>query len=174
MSRPAGITVLVIALLGLTSLLSYQHMARHKRRQLGVMANLREAIECGAKISAFRRQPTIAAASDDIAGEVETLIESFAHSAGIESASLARITPEPAQRLADSDYKAKPTRVRMTDVTLEQLVAFLHGLVSTHAGVTTQSIHIRAPRPDDVGKLWITEIVLTYLVYDPPGSGGSH
>ena len=99
-------------------------------------------------------------------------MEAAVRAAGIEPTKLTRITPEPAHRLGDSAYKEKPTHVRLTEVTPRQLVVFVHTLCSGPRAPQPRSLTMRAPRRDGAPRTWSVEIVVTYLVYDPPTSSG--
>ena len=174
MNRQSLLIVMLIALLGASALWAHQRMASRQRLAEAAYENLQGSRHCAAQIESIRRRPAIAADSEAIGGEVQSAIEQSAATAGIEAARLSRITPESPQRLGDSVYKEKPTRVRLTDVTLEQLVTFLHTLGRRHVGLNARSIQLRAPRPADTGKLWIAEVVITHLLYDPPETGSNH
>ena len=78
-----------------------------------------------------------------------------------------RITPGSPQRIEDTAYKEKPTRVLLKDITLQQLVRLLHAVASGDRRLHPKSLRIAAPRRDNTGPLWTAEIELTYLIYAP-------
>jgi hypothetical protein len=174
MSRQNKLTIAILVLLGVSAVWGYRHMARQRSSAEAAAEGLRECRRLAANIKAARQRPAIAADAEAIGGEIQAAIEQSAASAGIAADKLSRITPEPAGRLADTVYKEKPTHVRLTDVTLKQLTGFLHTLATRHTGLTARSIDIRAPKREDTGPLWIADVTVTYLIYDPPITGADH
>ena len=78
------------------------------------------------------------------------------------------VSPLPPQRLGDTPYKEQPTTVRLENVPLKQLVTLVHRLANQNNSLHPKSIQIRAPQWEGAEERWTAEIVLTYLIYDPP------
>ncbi len=162
-----ALTVLLLA----TTIWGYVFCTNAHRAALGARTNLARSREISTKIDALRERPTLAVDQERLSTETTRLIEQAARSAAIKPNKLVRITPEPPRRIADSVYKEKPTQVRLKGVTLTQSVEMLHRLTSAKDVLHPQSIRLGAPRIDDTGDIWTAELVLTYLIYDPPKAG---
>ncbi len=111
----------------------------------------------------------------DVAGRIETA----AQFAQLPVNSLVRIEPQPARRLGDSAYKEQATHVELREVSLKQLVEFLHhlhglSLPSGSGGDTSfraKSVHLTTPpqttRAGAGTETWRVELTLTYLIFAP-------
>ena len=166
-------TIALIAVLGMLlpacmALWSYGQMAQSRSGAVEARADLADCLQMGAEIERCRRRPTLASDHERLADETTGLIELAAKSAGVSSGSLVRIIPQQPRRIADTIYKEKPTLVLLKSVSLRQVTALVHQLVSDENGLRAKSIRINAPRPEDTGDRWTAEIVLTYMIYDPP------
>jgi len=104
---------------------------------------------------------------DQPLNELVRRIEMSAQSSLIPTQSLVRIWPEPERRIGNTPYKQKPTQILLRNVTLKQLITFLYRLTADGLGLQIPSIRLTAPRDNEAGSLWTTEITATYLSYDP-------
>ena len=169
MSRRRGFLLLVLAgLLGLAAAWSYETMAASRQWTTKAREDLAACRQMADRIEALRRRPTMARQHERASAETIGLIEKSAKAAGITTAKLLRISPEPPQRLGDTVYTVKPTRVLLKNVTLQQLVQFVHAIVTDREALHAKAMRISAPSADDAGRLWNVEVVLTYLIYEPP------
>ncbi|HOF17630.1 MAG TPA: hypothetical protein PK082_01880 [Phycisphaerae bacterium] len=146
---------------------SYSRYCRLRAAAAAGQADLRDCAQMASRIEKLSRRPTLASDHEKLATETTRLIEEAAKSAGISGDRLIRISPESPARLGETPYKEKPTGVLLKNVTLKQIVEFVHALLSGEHGLNAKSIRIAAPREQDTGEEWTAEIVLTYLVYDP-------
>jgi hypothetical protein len=103
-----------------------------------------------------------------MAAEITQMIDAASQKAKIAPAKLVRITPNPPRRVGESVYKEKPTQILLKEVTLSQVVEMLYDLSQGENPLIPKSIRLTTPRNQDTGNLWDGEIVLTYLIYDPP------
>ena len=150
---------------------SYQSMADNRRTAFRARRGLERCQNLAAKIQTHRTRPSMASEHERLASETTGIIEHAARSAGISPASITRITPEPQRRVGDTVYKEKPTQVLFKNVTLKQIVATSHALAGGEKRLHPKSLRLSAPRDEDTGNLWTAEMVLTYLIYDPPRAG---
>ena len=144
--------------------------ARADRTAGQVRTDLAEIRIIAARIEAVRSRPTMADEQERLSDEVTGLVEAAARQAGIDKRDLVRITPLSPQRVGDTVYKEKPTTVEVSNVSLTQLMKLVHVLLSDGRGLKAKSIRLSAPRHDDTAETWTAEVVLTYLIYDPPKS----
>ena len=168
MRRPVILLAILVGLLCLTALWSYRYVAEQSRAGLKARRDLSECRRYAAAIERLKERPDVATGHVRLHAETTTAIEDAAKSARLSARSLARITPEPPRRVADTVYREKPTQVLVKNVTLEQLVQMVHGLVGAGHRLHARSIRITAPKAEDTGRQWNAELLLTYLIYDPP------
>jgi len=170
-NRKTLLIALLIVSLALAAAWSRQHMLHRRHAADLARDTLADCRRIAASIASIRDRPAVAADGEAMGGEIQAAIENVAADAGISKDKLIRISPMPAQRLADSAYMEKPTHVRLDDVTLEQMVTLLHRLAAKQQGLVAKSIQLRSPQADDTGDLWVAEIELTYLIYEPTEKG---
>ena len=169
MSRRRTILVaIVLGLLAGTAALLYSEMDRARRLCNAAAEDLKHSTKLAAQIEAIRERPTMADEHERLSSETIGLIESAAGQADITGRSLVRITPQPPRRVEETVYKEKPTHVMLKDVSLQQLGRMVTALLNSDAGLSARSIRLGAPRSDDTSGLWSAELVVTYLIYDPP------
>ena len=160
----ALLTLLLSGLAGWTydGLRNARTRAAKARDDLVVCRRLAEEIE------RFRAGPTLATDGEEVASEVTGLVERAAKAAKLRQSGLVRIMPGPAQRVGDTVYKEEPTTAILERVRLGRTVALMHHLVSGRPPLDVRSIRLTATRPQQSTDAWDGEIVVTYLVYEPP------
>ncbi len=156
------------ALLLLVMMFSMRSVTRMKQAALGAEQDFNECQELAAKLQAIGSKPRLAAQHEQVVDELTGALEKAARSAGVMPDSIATISPQPARRLGDTVYKEKPTQVLLRKITLKQLSEMAYSLLSGNTGLHVRSIRLSAPRHDDTGGLWTAELVVTYMLYDPP------
>lgn len=169
--RSDKLTAIAAALLVGAAAWSYGFMADRREAAASAESSLDRSRSVAARIEQLRRRPNLATDQQRLTAETTGIIELAARSAGIRTDKLVRITPEPARRVGDTVYKEKPTQVLLRNVTLQQLTGMTYKLSDRLKPLHPQSIRLSAPRAEDSGGLWTAELVLTYLIYDPPKSG---
>jgi type II secretory pathway pseudopilin PulG len=158
---------LLVGLLVAAALWSYGRMVNQHEAAIAANADLAACRNMAKQFKSLGRRTTPTEDLQHLEAETTSRIEQAAKDAGI-GGGLELINPESTRRLADSAYKTKPTRVILKDVTLGQLVAFLHPLIADPGGLNATFIRLTAPRPDDTTDTWSAQVILTYLLYDPP------
>jgi len=180
-ARRRILAVCLAAALIAAALQAYGFMADRREAAIKARADMERCGRIAAIIEALRARPAVACEAERLAAETTGLTERAARSAGIAPGSLVRITPAPPRRVGESVYKEKPTQVLLKNVTLRQLVTMVHALGEADAGLQANSIRLTSPGRDDdglpltrgvKGGLWTAEVVLTYLIYDPPPRRG--
>jgi len=168
MSRRMTVLLLILAgLLGVTAAWSYGHMAAARRQAAAAASDTAACSQVAAAIGRLAARPKMASEHERLAAETTSIIERSARAAGIPPERLARISPEASQRVGETAYKAKPTQVFLKDVTLQQLVVFVHTLMGANEGLNVKSIRLSAPRVEDTNNRWRAEVTVTYLIYAP-------
>lgn len=167
MNRKTWLLLILSSVLLLGGLIfAYQYMSSARADAASAREDLDTCYRLAGQIEAQSNRPALATDRDDVSLDANRLIDKAAKAAGI--VSLASIDPDTAsQRLGESDYKEKPTSVRIENVSLQQLVAMLHGISNADKGLLPKSIRLAAPREDIAGNGWTAELSLTYLIYSP-------
>ena len=171
MTRRMKIQLAVLAVL--LALATAWSLGRLLTEQAAACAAARDLADCRkfeADIVRLRVQPTLASERERQSTELAGPIEKAAKEAGIPADRLLRISPEPAQRVAETAYKEKPTRVFLKNVTLQQVVAMVHGLTRNEEGLNLKSIRLTALSREATTNLWSAELILAYLIYEPQKS----
>jgi len=157
----------MLALLLLTVLWSYGQMSASKEAVLSAAQDTAQCRHLADRIGQLQHKPSLAGSSELAMTELARLIEQAAAGSEIPGGSLVRITPEAARRIGDSVYKEKPTQVLLRNVTLGQIVRFLHSLTGNDSGLEARQIRLSAPRDQQTGDQWVLEATLGYLIYAP-------
>jgi hypothetical protein len=87
---------------------------------------------------------------------------------------IAGIEPGPSIRLNDGDFTETPVYVRLSNVTLRELVTFLYQLSSTDRALRSKMIELSAPElgtgaPPAQGhvEIWTADLTLNNLTFSP-------
>jgi hypothetical protein len=158
---------ILLALLVLTAGWSLQVMWQARTEADAATKGLKECNRLAARIAVLNQLPTMASDRERLGAELNGPLEQAAQAAGIASDRLVRIVPEPAQRIGDSAYKEKPTRVIVKNVGLRPLITMVHRLTQSDGGWSLSTLRLTAPSRDATENLWTAELVFTYLVYEP-------
>ncbi len=168
-------TSILLALLlvasAITAGLAYSNSDDRREVAKRTQADLAECSKLAARIQAIQARPQLASDKPRQVAETTGMIEAAAKSAKIPAGKLVRINPGPLRRLGDSPYKEKPTEIFLKNVTMDQVVAFLHNLTGPAGGLTAKTLRLSSPSSADTGNLWSVDLELTYLIYDPPRAG---
>jgi hypothetical protein len=169
--REAWLSALMLALLAIVALWSHDRMATAREAARGARADLDACYQAAAQIAAYRQRPALAAEHEQLLSETTGLIEQAARAATIPAERLVRIAPGGPERLGDSPYKEKPTHVTLKRIGLQQLVQMVHHLSGGERGLHAGSIRIAASDPHNTEGLWDADLVVSYLIYEPRGTG---
>jgi hypothetical protein len=171
MTRRMRIYVAVLYVLAaLAAVWSLGRMADARDAAAGAARDLADCRRYAGRIERLRTQPALAAERERLSGEVSGPIERAARAAGIPPERLVRISPEPAQRVCDSPYNEKPTRVLLRGVTIREVAAMVHGLAGWDEGLDLKALRLAATSRDAATDTWTAELVFAYLIYEPQQS----
>ncbi len=162
--------VYLAVLFGLMAVVAFWSLHGLLAERAAARAAAKDLQDCrrhGVQIDRLRGQPALAAERERLSAEIAAPIERAAKNAGIPPDRLVRISPEPAQRVGETAYKEKPTRVLFKNVSLKQTVAMAHGLIRSEHGLDLKSVRLSAPSRDATAGLWSAELVFVYLIYEP-------
>lgn len=146
---------------------AYGHLAEARAAADYALGDTGQCRQLAGQIKTLRIQPSRVQSQELQNQEFNQRIEAAAQKAGIPRQFLIRITPEPARRIGETDYKRKPTRINFTRITMPQLVAFVQALAAEEAGPDLTQLNLAATHAHEPGEPWIAELTLTYLIYAP-------
>ena len=113
------------------------------------------ALSTAPKRAAERRR-----ANEELLAQIETALRR----AGLPLDRWQDSVPQPAQQLANTQYRKLTTRLYFQNVRLEEVVAFAHHLVAADASLSISSIRLTAPgQPGNTD--WHVDLSVTYLIY---------
>ncbi len=165
MTRRTVLLLILAGLLGISALWAYQEMEDRRQAAQRATIDLAECLKAASRIKDLRRRPALAQQNQRASADTIGLIEKSAKAVGLK---LLRTDPEQPQRLGDTVYLEKPTRVKLKKASLVQLVEMMHMILTDKNRLHAKALHISAPSAQDTGAMWNVELVLTYLIYEPP------
>jgi hypothetical protein len=159
--------VLLFVLMGFITAWSVGNLLAARSAAEAAAKNLGDCRRFEQQIMRLRSRPALAAERERLATEIVGPIDKAARDAGIPAERLVRISPEAAQRVCETAYKEKPTRVFMRNVTLQRVTAMAHGLTAAEGGLNLKSLRLTAQSREASSGTWSAELVFSYLIYEP-------
>ncbi len=134
-------------------------------------SQLQQCEQLASQIQSLQRQPGLAALGVDSPRSITARAEEASSRANIKPTSLVRIEPQSAVRLRDTDYRLRPTRFELRQVTLQQVLAFADAMRDEAMGTTVRDLRLTATDESmgtqRVSAPWTAELVLTQLIFAP-------
>jgi hypothetical protein len=106
-----------------------------------------------------------------LASQVPQLLDEAMKSAGIDSETLQRITPQASRRVGDGSQNEARLQLAFNPVSLRQVLLFLSAISRRSATFSVRDIHLSNAAGVTSGLIpagWTTEITISYLT-DSPG-----
>ena len=166
--RTLLLSLVLIGCLCAAAVAAAVHMGRSCSAARQAADDLAECRRLADQIRRLSARPRRASDHERLSSETSTLIEKAAAAAGVTGGRLVSIHPEPAQRVAESVYKEKPTRIVLRGVTVRQTVELMQRLAARENPLSVKSVNLTAATPQEDRDAWHADIVVTYLIYDPP------
>lgn len=165
--KPIVLLGLAVLMLAFVTLWSYGQL--HKTHAMATTAadDLAACRQLASKIVSLDNRPIMAHSQQIHLNELTRHIEQSTKNAKIAPGSLVRIWPDPPVRVGDTPYQKKSTQVLFRQITLRQIITFLHHVATQDGGPRATHIRLLAPRSNAVGSRWTVETALTYLIYAP-------
>lgn len=163
--------VIIFVLMAFIAAWSTSNLLAARATAMVAARNLEDCRRFEEQILRLRTRPALAAEHERLATEIVGPIEKAARQAGIPAERLIRISPEAAQRVGETAYKEKPTRVFLKNVTLQQVTAMAHGLMASEEGLGLKSLRLTVQSRDATTGTWSAELVFAYLIYEPQRGG---
>jgi hypothetical protein len=177
--RRAWLYAAVAASLAVLTLLAFVELRSARAAATAALKNLADCEQLAAEVVKLGGRPSHVTMQAHSATEVARRIEAATQVAQIPSNCLVRIDPQPPRRLGDTAYKEQATHVDLREVSLQQLLRFLHELERGETPLRAKSLRLAAPAQVATGAVssetWGAELTLTYVDFapkNPPAAEG--
>jgi len=162
------LTVLALAIPAILAGLAWQAVSAAGQRLETARQDLESSREMVADITRLRRQPRIAALSEESPGEITERVSQAMQQASLPATALLQVQPQPAVRFNRSQYLLRSTQVELREVTLQQIVRFCVSLADASQGMVIRDLNLTEPRSAGVAEeRWNAEITLTQTIFSP-------
>lgn len=147
----------------------YGELGRAKRSAIEATTNANACREFSRRIVDLKKKPELISGSMSSTAQIAQSVEAAMVQAEIPAEKLVRIEPRTAKRFEKTHFLEQPSHLELRDVTMEQLVRFLHTL-QTQNRLETTDLRLHASRSvaaDSGPEIWSAELVLTNIIYSP-------
>lgn len=166
-NKPALLVVALALSLVMTAYYCYGQLTASRAAFRIAAEDLTLCHRIASDINHLRGSPTLAKPDEPQLNELTRHIELSAKDAGIPLDLLVRIWPDPVRRMGGSPYKRKSTQVLFRQITLRQIITFLHTITAEGQGPLVTHITLTATDEKTASNHWTAETTLTHLIYDP-------
>ena len=168
MKRQQLMLVTIVGALLLVVGWSYFYLDHRREAAHAAGEDLAACRSLAGRIAELRTRPAVAGTQELGEADLARRIERAAGVAHFSQENIERIDPEPARRVAETNYSQVPTRVRLRRVNLEQAMTFLHTLGSEAGSpLRVEQVRFSSPPGEETGDRWTMESTLCYTVYSP-------
>ncbi|MDR3198689.1 MAG: hypothetical protein LBU34_12550 [Planctomycetaceae bacterium] len=147
----------------------YGELGRSHRSALEAASNAKTCQELSKRIIELKKKPELISGNMSSTAQIAQSVESAMVQAEIPAGKLVRVEPRSAKRFEKTPFLEQPSHLEFREVTMEQLIRFLHTL-STQNRLETMDLRLHAPRSSasETGpEIWNAELVLTNTIYSP-------
>ncbi|WP_442483032.1 hypothetical protein [Aeoliella sp. SH292] len=136
------------------------------------LENLIACQKAARQILELRQQKQRALLKTKPSEELNRKIAAWAQEAGIEAKGIARIEPQEARRVGDSQYLEQVTELEVLSVPLASVIRFAQLAEQSDDSPKLTDLRLSPPRitAEDQAEVWNAEVALTYLIYSPKSS----
>ena len=160
-----GFIVLTLVIVAGWSYLDWQSAVA---RSESLQNELDRCVSRANRIHELNQNPRLASLAVESAAAMTQRAQSAVAAASMPVGNLASVEPGSPQRLQDSDYLLRPTRIELNRTSIEQLIRFCESLTGGSRRLTVRDIELKpAQSTDPLAELWVADITLTELVFSP-------
>ena len=144
-------------------------LGRARRGALEAATSAKTCREYSDRIVELKKKPELISGTMSTTAQIAQSIEVAMQEIGIPAANLVRIEPRSSIRHEKTPFLQQPSHLELRDVTMEQLVRFLH-VLSTRNRLEATDLRLHAPRSsvtESGPEIWNVELVLTNTIYSP-------
>ncbi|MDR1480177.1 MAG: hypothetical protein LBJ00_14675 [Planctomycetaceae bacterium] len=147
----------------------YGEFGRLRRAAYEAAGNSKACQELSRRIIELKKKPELISGSMSSTSQIAQSVEAAMVQADISSDKLVRIEPRSAKRFEKTPFLEQPSHLELRDLTMEQLIRFLHALsIQNHLDTTDLRLHVpRSVAPETGPEIWNAELVLTNTIYSP-------
>ena len=159
---------LVVSLIGFLAW-SGSYCSLRKAAADEALENWNACRRLAAEIVTLRQQPSLATLEARPVASLTRHVDDVASKLQIPASAIRRIDPDLPRRVEKTNYREQRTQIELRDVTVQQLVSLLLGIIDQDPEVRVTSLTLRAPRnePSGIRESWHAEITLTYFIFSP-------
>jgi hypothetical protein len=161
--------LLVLIGLFILALFLYGELRRLRRAAQEAADNAQRCQELAQRVIELKKKPELISGSMSSTAQIAQSVESAMIQAEISAEKLVRIEPRSGKRFEKTPFLEQPSHLEFREITLEQLIRFLHTL-STQNRLETMDLRIHASRSaaaESGPEIWNAELVLTNIIYFP-------
>ncbi len=164
--RIIGAVTLVCAILLIAIAVGFLSVAGSRSAAVAAAADLQDSQRLASRIRTLRAGPSSMAGAAGPEHDLRSRIAAAARSAGVRPAGVGSIEEQPARRVGQGAYQARPTRVLLREVSLKEVITFLYALTDS-TPLALDDFRLSAPSEADAGLQWNVQATLSTLVYSP-------
>lgn len=137
----------------------------------GAIAANDDLAECKALVESIRkindRPPVIALEASSQAG-ISAEVEETVQAVGLPANSLRIVDPQEPERIGETQYENRSTRIEIEEATLRQILQFSEQMEAKNAGYRMRDLVLTVNENSSRSReLWDVEAVLTQTVFSP-------
>jgi hypothetical protein len=147
----------------------YGELGRAHREAVEAATSANTCQEFSSRIIELKKKPELISGKMSSTAQIAQAVETAMQEAEIPAEKLVRIEPRSAVRFEKTPFLQQPSHLELREVTLAQLIRFLH-ILSTRNRLETTDLRIHAPRSaasESGPERWNAELVLTNTLYFP-------
>ncbi|MEM9420562.1 MAG: hypothetical protein AAGA25_16160 [Planctomycetota bacterium] len=185
--------IALLAAASSTATWSFVYLNRAKGDELASRQQMTESLRYAKQINEAEKSPSRISNTEMEVALLARLVEQAADEASIDRHALDRIWPQPARRIGDSPYQRKTTQLVVRNVSLQQVITFLHELIQAESALSVDQLRLSAPPgslptlpPSLIGQststltqayaedeFWTLEASVSHLLYQPTTANSS-
>ena len=163
--RQAVLVSVLMTILAGVGIWSARWMMRERGAALSAASDWAECERLKNAILSLREEPAAVAGNAMASQELGERIAAASRQAQLPNGPPRDVFPQSPQSLGDSTYVLESTLIRVRDVSLSQLAAFLYHLTEESV-LRIEQLRLRAPHGADAKELWDAEVTIAYLRYE--------
>jgi hypothetical protein len=168
-TRENRLPLLLFVVFSILAFWLYGEVCRAHRGAVEAVTSARICQEFSRRIVELQERPELISGQMSTTAQIAQSVEAAMLEAEIPAAGLVRIEPRSAIRFERTPFLQQPSHLELRDVTLQQLIRFLH-VLSTRNRLEATDLRIHAPRTvvtESGPEYWNAELVLTNIIYSP-------
>lgn len=164
LSAAAALATLVLCLL------QNREISADRAAHASALERVQQMAQDGRRISLLGQAPRRASDRERPNDELLSQVQEAMNRVRMRPDQWERSQPSPPRRLGNSPYRQVVTLLSLRRVSLQQVGALCHSLISEDPSLNVSQLRLSAA-PRQQSSSWNAELTLTYLIYSPGGGG---